>query len=109
MAEVDRSDFSFTAASPSIYTGGITESQNSVEMVFCPRCGAHSGCNARSLRAPAGPASASLDQRDLQLDEPLGLVFLDEFPGRRHRSGGPVSVPPGPGRPPLSVLNIRPS
>jgi hypothetical protein len=39
MAEVDRSDFSFTAASPSIYTGGITESQNPVEMVFCPRCG----------------------------------------------------------------------
>jgi hypothetical protein len=38
-AEVARSDFSFTAAAPSIYTGGVTRSGNSAEMVFCPRCG----------------------------------------------------------------------
>ncbi len=39
MAEVDRSDFTFTAAAPSIYTGGVTESGNAAEIVFCPRCG----------------------------------------------------------------------
>jgi len=39
MAEVERSDFSFTAAAPSIYTGGTTESGDRAEMVFCPRCG----------------------------------------------------------------------
>lgn len=39
MAEVERSDFAFTGAAPSIYTGGVTESGNSAEMVFCGRCG----------------------------------------------------------------------
>lgn len=38
-AEVDRSDFSFTAAAPSIYTGAATTSSDPYELVFCPRCG----------------------------------------------------------------------
>lgn len=39
MAEVERSDFSFSAAAPSIFTGITTRSGNSAEIVFCPRCG----------------------------------------------------------------------